>query len=190
MQAPVLRRTELGHPAVEFLGRTLDGGKSLARALRDSRDLTQGRIYAFLPESVDAANIVKWEQGLGMSSRASRNALTEALAEIANPVPQAICLLEDAAMRRGEEWRVNSPIRLIGDEIYHVARSITPGDIKSAILAAKAGMPDIGVISVTPENWPDAQGAEIGAQLSALVDSALAVFVGAFDGEGYVILEF
>jgi hypothetical protein len=189
MQPSGLRLTELGPPALEFLIRTLGDGNSLAHALRDSRDFTHGRIYAYLPETVNPSNIVNWEQGLGMPRGASLDVLTRTLADIARPLPGAICISEDTAMRRGEESRARTPVRVIGDEVYHVSRSISQDDIRAAILAAHTSMPTIGVISVFPDDWPDAQAAEIGQQLSDLVDATVAVFADAFDGEGYLILE-
>lgn len=194
---------DLGPGATEFVRSRLECGHALAQALMAHLPDFTGRASTFVPSGVDAASLTDFMAG-GKLPRAPamrvegtliapvRNAyyvLSRLIERYAAAGPERAAIIENANARKGDPSLVTRRSRLAysGDTVLHVISHGVAGDgVEAAVREAKSVPTFVGALGESPQaGW----GLEISeAQLDEFARSVSAMFVGAYDGESFVLL--
>lgn len=182
-----------------YLGSNRRFGKRFGRLLADL-NLEAGTTSAFVPAGSSSEARVHFEVGglfgrgrldASSHSKAGVRGWLNGLLELPSRAPRVICI-EDALMRRTDPVLDASPeaqLFFCGDDVYWYA---TAADLDDALLRPGAAWaPNVGVVTEMPT------GRERIVQRESLSPHALhdmaacavAVFVGAWDGEGFLLWE-
>jgi hypothetical protein len=101
----------------------------------------------------------------------------------------AVCVLENAVALCHERNTARLPnVFCVGPEVYHLVRPgiDTSGDLLATMRAASAIPTFIGIVATIPEALAGASPSS-GEDLERFAGSTVLVFVGAYDGESYVL---
>jgi len=210
-----ITETSVRAAAVEYIRRQLGQGKSLAKSLLATVDFEEGEIltsYPTPPRPIEAAQQFKWGHSWGQSVQTqpeqvkiagayyvafpvakAREQLVEAIyGSLQNP--ESICFLENYLAEAHDLWlqRAKSQIVTNGAEVYHALFSADrdKGKIDAAIREWDHLPTSIGALGSMNEK----ASAHIAAaktittgELAAFAETVRSIFVGAYDGEGYIV---
>ncbi len=106
--------------------------------------------------------------------------------------PERVCFLENANASRGDPWLAQPgvPTGYYEDEVYHWLAGPQPeAAIKEAVKTARSSFIFIGALtSLTGTGVELVESGDLSLEaLQRLADNTCKLFVGAYDGEGYVI---
>lgn len=198
--------------AVEYIRRKLGQGKSLAKALLKTLDFGQGQIMTLTASSLNPAETVRFDWGHAPQAEAKPERLkfgdtTYTAFPVANANeqlvgaiyeslqnPESICFLENYLAEAHDPWLRGAKSRVItnGSEVYHALFSADRDTHKiEATIREWHNLPtSVGALGSLNEK----ASAQVAAaktittgELAAFAETARSVFVGAYDGEGYVV---
>lgn len=201
----MLVRHEFGAEGAAYIRRYLAGnerfGKRFGRLL-GHQDIEAGTVSAFVPNESSAAQRVSFEVG-GLFSRRPREQsdpspkaravawLTAVLRE-AGLEPRILCI-EDARTGRTavETTLANVPFFFCGDDVYWYAtdRALEDASLEWVPLSGALADPNIGVVTTLPTGMTSIRNRQaLGSEaVEEMVAGAVAVIVGAWDSEGFLI---
>jgi hypothetical protein len=211
--SPILTEARVGPPAEQFIRERLAKGCTLAKAALQALPLAQGQIVTLLPPGVLPQSVDDFGTGgklppLPETEWKTAQSRGEALRMI--PVPNTdswlvakikdhlgkaadhVCVFEDQFKQPKDPvvQKLLTRYATFNDEVYHLLFQDDAEDqrILDTIRGAKGGPIFIGVLTTWPLE-PRVGGAGVlsRAQLQTLAASAQKLFVGAYDGEGYLI---
>lgn len=200
--------------AIEYIRRQLRQGNSLAKLLLHNVDFGNGYIVTLSASSLTPAEAIRFDCGHEPPTDAKSEPIKigdayypavptpktdEQLAEAIHRLlqnPQSACFLENHLAEAHDPWLQRAKSRIIahGSEVYHALFS---GDrdkpkIEAAISEWYNLPTSIGALGSMNEkdsaHIESARTITIG-QLTAFAEAVQSVFVGAYDGEGYIIWE-
>lgn len=198
--------------AVEYIRRQLGEGKSLAKSLLATLDFEEGEIIALSPTPLSPPEIVQFDRGhapqvhakperikigdahyLAVPKASANEQLVDAIYGLLQ-TPESICFLENYLAEAHDPWLQRAKSRIItnGNEVYHALLN-GEGDkakIEAAVREWDHPPTSIGGLgSMRKEAWAHIglMDAITAQELSAFAGTVQAVFVGAYDGEGYVV---
>ena len=201
-----------GHSAaIEYMKHVLTQGHTLAKFLLQSVKPQMGTIFILSPDPLDSSQALQFESGhfpqepvsalIGglpgaMSPVADSDDELVSLISLLLDTPGAACLLESSRASGGDPWlqRARSCVATREDEAFHAlfSEDHTEDKIADAILEAR-GIPEALFIGAVGKLAPETaksiltQKALAAKTLESFAETAQLVFVGAYDGEGYVV---
>lgn len=201
--------------AVEYMRRQLGQGKSLAKALLETVDFEEGKILTSYPtpaSPIEAEQQFKWGHLWGHSVQTQPEQVKIAGAYyVAFPVAKAreqlvemirdllrdterVCLLENYLAEAHDGWLQRAKSRIVthGNEVYHVLVSADhdKAKIEAAIREWDHLPTSIGALGGMNEEVSvhiAAAKTITTGELAAFAETVWSVFVGAYDGEGYIV---
>lgn len=195
----------LGPAAVDYVQGHLAKGHRLARYVGADL-LPVRRAFTLLPRDVTHRNLDTFEEGgrlpteITMDSGTTRipdmnAALCQHIHAFVSRDAERACILENALARSGDVHLARLPHLVFHEpEVYHLIRQPyrTTNQIIATIKAAKSVQELIGVMTTLPNGLGNAISNSpylSEADLRELAKAWQAVFVGAYDGESYIIVE-
>lgn len=199
----------LGSEGLQFILSELRGGRTFSRCLLESLDLQSGDVITYLPQGasvVDAKDFEsggklpqppqsQWKRGEGaivIPTPTTRPHLVSLIDEYLS-TSERVCILENATASRGDEWLKQTQVNVsfFGDEVYHLLIGSCPRPtIDLAIRKGQSLFTFVGALTSLPGGvlplTIDRADLDLGA-LRSLAEQTERIFVGAYDGEGYVI---
>jgi len=198
--------------AVKYIRRQLVKGKSLAKALLEAVDFEGGRVMTLSPTPLSPTEAMQFDWGHAPQTQAkpenikigdtsyvavpTANANGQLVAAIYDELrkAQSACFLENSLAEAHDSWLQRAKSRIItnGTEVYHTLFSVDrdKGKIEAAIREWHYLPTSIGALgSMNEEASAHIASAKIVTteRLIAFAKTAQSVFVGAYDGEGYVV---
>jgi hypothetical protein len=198
--------------AVKYARRQLAHGKSLGKLLLKSVEFGKGDIAILTPAPINSAQIVKFDEGHAPPAQVAPKRITigdrtyvaipkenayDQLADVIGKFlenPEDLCLLENSLAQAGDGWlqRAKSRVVINGADVYHVLFNVDrDGETVSNAIREADGLPIfLGAVGRSPEgmfarNTPfNSISTE---QLVNFAETVRCVFVGAYDGDGYVL---
>jgi len=198
--------------AVEYLKRQLGQGKSLSKLLLDAVAFENGEIVALSAAEIGPAEVTQFDWGHARQGETPPQQVKVGDRPYkAYPTPSAaaglsgavydclngagnLCLMENFLFEAGAPWLARARSRLLfhGSEVYHALFSVDrdKARIIDAIRDAERLPVFVGAVGRAP--WPSGGDtaslhALTAEQLADFAKTAGCVFVGAYDGEGYLI---
>lgn len=203
-----LTEIELGPAGLRFVAEQLAGGLTFSRLLLGHLDLERGEAVTHLPPGVALAEAVKFDQGGKLpyppsatreladgrrmvKVQTTRGHLARLLAE-GLAVPGRVGLLENATASREDPWLHGLRVAtvFVGQEVYHwLAGPVSAQAADEAIKRAQSPFQFVGALSslAAGHDSPADRGELAPEMLHGLAEATRMIFVGAYDGEGYVI---
>ena len=198
----------LGLEGLRFVEEQLRRGHALSRCLLSTLSHAAGQAITYLPQGTAIDEAKKFEYGGKLPTppreewRATaggtlvptpttREHLVSLIAtELAQP--RSLCILENALAEREDLWLQKSEVDIafLGKEVYHLLTEATsPSEIDAAVRAAHTPYLCVGALSSVPDadGLPGDRGELTIRWLEELAQQAQTIFVGAYDGEGYVL---
>jgi hypothetical protein len=198
--------------AISYLRQKLGDGKTLARLLLESVDFATGAVAVLnaiamsgslitefncghVPLSPESAQYIKilGQPYLAYPTSNSYEHLTEVI-YWSMESPESICLMENMRASPNDPWlkRAKSRLAIYGPEVYHI---LTKSDrfkekIEDTLREAESLPVFVGAVGRQPADRIVDDSAHVTIsleQLSAFAKSIRCLFVGAYDGEGYVL---
>ena len=198
--------------AINYIRQQLDSGHTLARLLLENADLHMTAVAVLNAVPLDTEQIVEFKCGHVPPAPESAQCITiqgqpflaypkansyEQLAEVIYSFlddPECVCLLENMLARPRDPWlkRAKSRVTTHGTEVYHILDTTdrSKEKIEDALREAESLPVFVGAILRQP---PDNISGDTGhatistEQLRTFAKSARCLFVGAYDGEGYLV---
>lgn len=197
MNAPYeggLSLVRLGPFASTFVSRCLADGRSLARRIHSYWPINLGSVHAIVPRVVSVHSVEDLERGgVYRGKRSGREWLAQGISEHLVGRWDQLCLVECSLSRRGDpvirDREVGESVRVVfnGDDVYHLLTSRDSGHkrINDAVrLASSCGSM---VVALSACSGMASSGRELNEPRTLEIVSQLsAVFIEAFDGEGFV----
>lgn len=198
--------------AVEYIKQQLVQGKSLAKFLLETLDFESGESAALSATPLTPGEIAHYRQGhASRTDSVPRSIVIGGTTHAAYPTPSAneqladaiyallgspadLCLLENSIAQVGDPYLMRAKSRLLfhGSEVYHALCSVDHDQARIINAVREAERPPAFVGAVGRMPW--SAGADIAAlsvvtteELAKFARSAFCVFVGAYDGEGYLV---
>jgi len=192
-----------------YLTHILTQGHTLAKFLLQSVTPQVGTISILSPDPLDPSQLLQFDYGHFPQDPVSATigGLPGTISPVADSddefigliselleAPDSVCLIENSSSRAGDPWlrRAKSCVVIHGSEIFHAAfyEDHTEDKIADAIREAR-GIPIlVGAVGrITSETAEAVQREKVittGA-LKSVAETARLVFVGAYDGEGFVL---
>ncbi len=204
----------LGAEAAEYIKGILRNGKTLAKCLLERPDLEQGKIVTFLPPSVSAEAAREFNWGGKFPTPPESEWMRGADCVIV-PIPGnydyldgriktflrggsgRFCIMEDFCSQPGDLCLADSrtPIATFGQDVYVFLPSgdFEQNTIEQAMGEANTNIAvEIGALTSLPDttNFPFHGERDLSLdELRILAQRAETLFIGAYDGEGYLIWE-
>jgi hypothetical protein len=187
--------------AIRYMKSRLVLGRTLAKFLLETIDRSEGTVFTLSPRQLNPTELMEFEIGhVDTEGLASAGAISpilgseKELAELISHLlrePQKFCFLENWLATPDDPWvrRAKSHIVTLGTEVYHVMSSAETR-ISEAIREASQIPVFVGAIG----NFSINMGSSIMAgqtvtadSLKSFAETVECIFVGAYDGEGYVL---
>lgn len=195
-------RHEFGPDGVAYLREYLDSsegfGKRLGPLLK-TRELDAGTITAFVPSHSTLQQRMDFGRGglfteAGDGETSGTPALQQWIRDMfASPgsPPRLLCV-EDALGRRTDAMPATSSSRaryFCGDDVYWCTTN--PEDAAGLLRPSATWTPNVAIVTLLPCGWSDvrSEGSLDPAVLRGMAHAAIAVIVGAWDAEGWLIWE-
>lgn len=198
--------------AVKYMRRQLRQGKSFAEILLQTVDFEQGDIATLSPTALSPTETIQFDWGhtpqaqtglerikigdtsyIAVPTANANKQLAEAIYELLRS-PESVCLLENALAEAHDSWlkRTKSRVVFNGTEVYHVLFNADrdKDKIEDAIRDAHHSPVLIGAVGYVRQDGLAriALGRAINTELlTAFAETVQSVFVGAYDGEGYIV---
>lgn len=204
---PDLKTLRLGNEGMAFVVSQLGAAGTFARCVLERVPLAEGEVVTRLPEHVpldEAKQLAtggklpapparEWRSAPGATLvpvPSTRDDLARIIADHL-ATPGSLCLLANANAERGDPWleRTGVPTFYFDREVYHLLTASPPGEIEAALKAAQSLFLFVGALTALPmESDLPAGGGDLPlATLEQLAANTSRLFVGAYDGEGYLI---
>jgi len=196
---------DVGPGGIDFIRSRLECGHYLAHALLQALPQYVGRVSTFVPSSLPATDVENFRAG-GKLPQASPKpyevgsliapvttaygVLADVMEKYLAESPQHVVVIENSNAERAYPYvaRFKSRVAYFGDEVLHV---IIPGDSRAQVettIRESHSIPIyVGVLSATTSPLGAKQSFSA-AELDNLAGVSSAIFVGAYDGEGFLIL--
>jgi len=200
--------------AISYLRQKLGAGKTLARLLLESVDFSTGAVavlnavalseslimefdWGHVPPAPESAQYIKilGQPFLAYPTANSYEHLTEVIYSSMES-PESICLMENMLASPNYPWlkRAKSRLTTYGPEVYHI---LTSSDrrkekIKDTLREAESLPVFVGAVARQPPDPIADDSARVTislGQLESFAKSTYCIFVGAYDGEGYLVWE-
>jgi hypothetical protein len=200
--------------ATAYLKEHLSRGKTLGRAVLTQVNASVGSVSAILPSTVSDESAMHFSFGgvlpSGPRQRLSHLVYQDGVPVIASAVPSTrpwlvevlheslkqdgrSCVVENALFEASAPWlkRAQSRTLFYDDEVYHIP---PPSPSKQAIEDAlrdahSIAPPTMGVLSQLPGDVDPAFARLTLEIIDSLAAGVIAVFVGAYDGESFIVWE-
>jgi hypothetical protein len=197
--------------AVQYIRRQLGQGKSLAKTLLDAVDFDRGEIITLSPTPLSPTEMIQFDWGhtpqpqakpehikigdasyVAVPKATANEQLVEAIYDLLRS-PESICLLENSLAEAHDGWLQRAKSRVVtnGNEVYHALFSTDrdKGMIEDAIHDdhSPVHIGAVGYIRAGDSVRIASMKAISTDQLTAFAGNVQSVFVGAYDGEGYVV---
>ena len=201
----------LGREALDYVTYCLQNGKTLAKFLLDRRDLDQGIVSTFLPPAVPLDEINQFHRG-GKFPTPPEAEWIRTRDSVIVPIPindshlvervrrfllagrDSFCIMEDFNARPTDSClrRRSTSFVTFRDEVYVFLSSASCGNgpIERALKETRSIPFSLGTLTSTPADGSIILGDKMDltvGQLRALAERTEMLFVGAYDGEGYLI---
>jgi hypothetical protein len=198
--------------AIDYTRQQLGSGNSLAKFLLEGFDFKAGTVvvlsavplstiqitefnWGHVPPAEESAQHITIErQPLLAYPKANSYALLTEVTYSSLQDPQRICILENMLASPGDPWlkRAKSRVATHGTEVYHIvtATERLREKIEDAVREAASLPVFVGAIGWQPPDpilGDPADAAISTGQLRTFAKTADCIFVGAHDGEGYVV---
>lgn len=202
----------LGPAALDYIRERLGGGKTFAHHLLEALDLEEGSVSAYLPDDVsdESAHQFRyggklptpdestWKRGSGTMVIPIPNTddwLASKIALLLSQTPGRVCILEEGVEQAsdpgwGKKESLPQFVTIVGAEIYYVIRSADSGETVAAALnwASSVWPGALGALTTAEADDPIHVNCDIDpGQWPVLARRTEALFVGAYDGESYLI---
>lgn len=195
--------------AILYVESVLSEGHTLAKLLLQRFKPQVGTVFILSPDPLDSSQVLQFDSGhfpqepvsatIGglpgsMSPIAdSDDEFTRLICELLE-APDSVCLIENFLARAGDPWlqRAKSCVVTHESEVFHAVFSEdhTQDKIADAIREARGIPVFIGVVGrLTSETagFIQKEKAVTASALESIAETARLVFVGAYDGEGFVL---
>jgi len=198
--------------AINYLRQKLGSGKTLAGLLLESVDFATGAVavlnavalsgslitefnWGHVPPAPESAQYIKIQGRpfLAYPTANSYEHLTEVIYSSMES-PESICLMENMLASPNDPWlkRAKSRLARYGPEVYHILTRSDRGEekIEDTLREAESLPVFVGAIGRQPPDpiLVDPVDSNISTgQLRTFAKTAHCIFVGAYDGEGYVV---
>lgn len=186
----------LGKDAEEYVRRGIyGGGKSLSRSLLDNRCFSNVHIITYLPQGCDIQKIQNYRYGGIAKATCTDTWIDQKIKEFLSENTNNIVIYEHAMALPSDPWLANSKIfpTILKDEVYFVVRSIDLNQVKriseTRILSTTSWLL-IGLCITMPEKYESLWHKSENELMSTLSMSTKKLIISAFDGEGYLLVEF
>lgn len=196
--------------AIEFLTGRLSTGNALSRCILSSLNFNAGCITAVSAVPTNSMDFSDYAHGHPETAEAPQKVtigeapytvwpIINARIELAGIIGTALksdgdlCLLENALARVGDGWLAGTKSRLVfsDSEVYHALLSAQsdPETVIQALAEAESFPTFVGAVgrSTWAANMTTLPGSITVQQLNEFAQRASVVFVGAYDGEGYLV---
>jgi hypothetical protein len=210
-----LRELTLGIEAVEYIKTRLSNGKTLAHYLLKIQNIDSGSITTFLPSDVSMEQANKFQYGgvlpptpkskwryftaddgrkyvMAPTPREMRY-LVKTIKDFLRIDESRLCIMEDALAKPNDPCvsRLKSRLLFFRDEVYYIVyhSDIKPSYIRNTIEEAESIPTFIGAFTSLPKEgnvFSDRQKISEDT-LRVLAERTEKIFIGAYDGEGYLI---
>jgi len=197
-----MTRVQLDSRAAEFVAQKLVSGHSIGRAVAEHSARLKNR-WTIAPEHSDDVSLYRFDAG-GLLAGSPRSGsispipntddhLTQFLSELLNSSPTKACLIEDFNARTHDQFLAKtSGLLIYGVEVSHLLRGPTDNEKIAAKIRETRSIPHfVGFIGDYDLSMPKQfDRIEISLDdVNRIAAKTTAVFVGAYDGESYVIAE-
>ncbi len=203
-----LKTLALGDEGLDYLRSELSGGGTFAREALGRLPITSGVVTTRLPDNVSPEESIRFATGGKLPTPppeewrkvpgatlvpvpSTIDDLTKLISEHLS-TPERVCLLENASASRGDPWLAQPrvPTGYHKEEVYHWLAGPQPEvAIQQAVRTARSLFAFAGALTSlddAQEEW--VEGGDLSLEtLQRLADNTLQLFVGAYDGEGFVI---
>jgi hypothetical protein len=197
--------------ALDYMKRVLARGKALATTLLRASPLTGKSFIVLSPIALDTAQLAQFDFGHGSSPLNALEKVTVGLQPyLASPIVGAtgelaefigdllntegsMCILENSLAESGDAWLRRSSSRIIthGKDVFHLLLS---GDSKEQIEQAirqshsiPTSIGAVGKLALESREKVLSTHTITTEQLAEFSESTFCVFVGGYDGEGYIV---
>jgi len=199
--------------AIDYISLQLARGKALAKLLLENLNFDIGTITALNPAPLEAKQVMQFSWGHLHSDEHSAVPLVingeaysacqkansyEQLAEIITSLqgPEEICIFENPLATAGDPWLrgAKSRVSTYDHDVYHILTfaDLTGTNIENTLREANGFPAPIGALGPRPSDpiFESPRHVTISAEhLTGFVRGVHSLFVGAYDGEGYLIWE-
>lgn len=210
-----LVETTLGRDGVEYVRLCLARGKTLARYHLECLDLYRGKVLTYLPADISAQAAREFTTGgkipqpaksegilveeggrqiVAVPVRSTVDHMTTLIEQFLRGGSGRLCILQHAFARPSDPWLSDSPARFLTfeDEVYFfiTGQSANTGEIREAIGEAETTYLFIGALTSlrSGNTWSLERKEKVSLdELRTLAEKTETIFVGAYDGEGYLI---
>jgi hypothetical protein len=198
--------------AVEYARRQLGQGNALAKLLLDTVNFGEGDFVVLTPTPLNAMEMVQFDWGHAPQTQTTPERIVigetpfvafpkvtadDQLVDVIGKLlknPEDLCLLENSLAQAGDSWLKGARSRVVtnGTDIYHALFSAgwDKTKVTDAIREADGSPIFVGAVGRSPADISarNATLQDISAeQLLNFAKTVRSVFVGAYDGEGYVL---
>jgi len=185
------RISKLGSAAIEYLRSYLWPNRPLSRGLA-SLPLEKGDIFTWLPAALDPDQVDLHEGALGLSAIDSHNLLTSFVSRYLQEHANGIAIFEDQVASAGDAWLASEPCPYVvhGTSLYFYRTSNDARtELVSKTIAKAVDWRSVGaLISSDEDTSAFQQRQEVGGLLlERLGERAEHMFVGAYDGDGFLV---
>jgi hypothetical protein len=185
------QKTRLEKAAADYVVEVLQAGNTFSRILAASRDLRNEVWFAFLPVSLNPSEIKNYRWAYGSRREDSIAHITPTIRQFLENHERAICLLENRYCRKRDPAarQCRSRSLFFQQEMYHILEKEQSTDeaIRTAITDADTGMSLVGACTqARPSQWSANKELTL-SDLEELAFRTEILFVGAFDGGGFLI---
>jgi hypothetical protein len=198
----------LGIEAVQYIKTRLSAGHTLAHYLLKIQNIDSGRVTTFLPSGVSMEQANKFEYGgiilrylttddgrkyaMAPAPSATRY-LVKTIKDFLSMDESRLCIMEDALAKPNDPCvsRLKSRLLFFRDDVYSIVyhSDIESSFIRNTIKEAKSIPTFIGAFTSLPSRdntFSDRQKISEDT-LRVLAERTERIFIGAYDGEGYLI---
>jgi hypothetical protein len=197
---------------VEYMRRQLGQGKSLGMLLLKTVAFEKGDVDILTPAPLNPTEIVEFDRGHAPQTQIAPKRITigdapyiaipkdNASVELANLIGKLLidaddlCVLENSLAQASDGWLKRAKSRIVtnGSDVYHVLFNVDrdANNVSNAVREAEALPVFIGAVGKIPADQFARDGSANTISTEALIDFAKTVrcvFVGSYDGEGYVL---
>jgi len=197
---------------VEYMRRQLGQGKSLGMLLLKTVAFEKGDVDILTPAPLNPTEIVEFDRGHAPQTQIAPKRITigdapyiaipkdNASVELANLIGKLLieaddlCVLENSLAQASDGWLQRAKSRIVtnGSDVYHVLFNVDrdANNVSNAVREAEALPVFIGAVGNIPADQFACDGSANTISTEALIDFAKTVrcvFVGAYDGEGYLL---
>ncbi len=202
-----LRTFLLGDEGVDYVLAELSDGGTFAREALGRLPIASGEVTTRLPDNVPPEELIRFATGGKLPTPppeewrkipgatlvpvpSTIDDLTKLISEHLS-TPERVCFLEDANASRGDPWLAQPgvPTGYYKEEVYHWLIGPQPATVvKQAVKTAQSLFIFVGALTSLADTQMElVAGGDLSLRtLQRMADNTCELFLGAYDGEGYV----